>query len=296
MAAPRAIGGHRRLHHGCDKASCIISITATACCTPKVSRSTDIAAAVGTPFYCYSTATLERHYKVFAARVRRRALARLLCHEGEFEPGRASRPWPISAPAPTWCPAGELKRALRGGHPAATIMFSGVGKTERGTCGGASTRAFSASMSSPSPSLSCSSGDRRRKGAATPTYRCASIPTSTPAPTPRSRPESPRTSSASRSAGPARFMLTRLRCRGVRVVRRRHAYWQPDHRTARHSPTPSRCSRSSCARCARTATLSIMSISAAVSAFPIATTTSRRRIRKPMPRWSSARRVDSIAR
>ena len=24
-----------------------------------------IAAAVGTPFYCYSTATLERHYRVF---------------------------------------------------------------------------------------------------------------------------------------------------------------------------------------------------------------------------------------
>ena len=26
----------------------------------------DIARAVGTPFYCYSTATLERHYRVFA--------------------------------------------------------------------------------------------------------------------------------------------------------------------------------------------------------------------------------------
>ena len=26
----------------------------------------DLAAAVGTPFYCYSTATLERHYRVFA--------------------------------------------------------------------------------------------------------------------------------------------------------------------------------------------------------------------------------------
>src|ERR1700748_3687759 len=26
-----------------------------------------LAARVGTPFYCYSTATLERHYKVFAA-------------------------------------------------------------------------------------------------------------------------------------------------------------------------------------------------------------------------------------
>jgi diaminopimelate decarboxylase len=26
----------------------------------------DIAKAVGTPFYCYSTATLERHYSVFS--------------------------------------------------------------------------------------------------------------------------------------------------------------------------------------------------------------------------------------
>ncbi len=26
----------------------------------------DLAAAIGTPFYCYSSATLERHYRVFA--------------------------------------------------------------------------------------------------------------------------------------------------------------------------------------------------------------------------------------
>ena len=26
----------------------------------------DLADSVGTPFYCYSTATLERHYRVFA--------------------------------------------------------------------------------------------------------------------------------------------------------------------------------------------------------------------------------------
>src|SRR6201993_4112296 len=26
----------------------------------------DLAASVGTPFYCYSTATLERHYRVFS--------------------------------------------------------------------------------------------------------------------------------------------------------------------------------------------------------------------------------------
>ena len=38
-----------------------------------------------------------------------------------------------------------------------------------------------------------------------------------------------------------------------------------------------------------------ISTSAAGWAFPIATTTSRRRIRRTMPRWSSARRAISIA-
>jgi diaminopimelate decarboxylase len=37
-----------------------------ACFTPKDVALPDIAAAVGTPFYCYSTATLTRHYTVFA--------------------------------------------------------------------------------------------------------------------------------------------------------------------------------------------------------------------------------------
>ena len=43
---------------------CITSITRTACSTPRMSRSRALAAEVGTPFYCYSTATLQRHYRV----------------------------------------------------------------------------------------------------------------------------------------------------------------------------------------------------------------------------------------
>src|SRR6478736_3780407 len=50
-----------------------------------------LASAVGTPFYCYSTATLARHYQIFAG--------------------------------------GELKRARLAGIPADKIMFSGIGKT-----------------------------------------------------------------------------------------------------------------------------------------------------------------------
>ena len=35
---------------------------------------TELAAAVGTPFYCYSTATLTRHYRVFAGALPKDAL------------------------------------------------------------------------------------------------------------------------------------------------------------------------------------------------------------------------------
>ena len=46
-----------------------------------------LAAAVGTPFYCYSTATLTRHYQGFCGCVCRRARARLLRHEGQLQSG-----------------------------------------------------------------------------------------------------------------------------------------------------------------------------------------------------------------
>ena len=48
------------------RAPCTTSPIATACCTPRRSISQASREAVGTPFYCYSTATLERHYRVFA--------------------------------------------------------------------------------------------------------------------------------------------------------------------------------------------------------------------------------------
>src|SRR6266478_5671284 len=62
----------------------------------------ELAGAVGTPFYCYSTATLERHYRVFSE-----------AFAGEKV---------VSG--------GELKRALAAGIPPGKILFSGVGKTE----------------------------------------------------------------------------------------------------------------------------------------------------------------------
>ena len=90
-----------------------------------------IAAAVGTPVYVYSRATLTRHARVFRealAGVPRKHLAfavksnpnlaviRLLANEG------------YGADVVS---AGEMERALAAGVSAAEIVFSGVGKTER---------------------------------------------------------------------------------------------------------------------------------------------------------------------
>ena len=48
-----------------------------------------IADAVGTPFYCYSTATLERHYQVLAKAFAGPERAHLLCRQGQLQPGGA---------------------------------------------------------------------------------------------------------------------------------------------------------------------------------------------------------------
>jgi len=87
-----------------------------------------IAADVGTPFYCYSTATLTRHYRVFAE-----AFADVpshVCYAMKANSNQAV----IATLAKLGAGAdvvsgGELKRALAAGIPADRIMFSGVGKT-----------------------------------------------------------------------------------------------------------------------------------------------------------------------
>jgi diaminopimelate decarboxylase len=88
----------------------------------------ELAASVGTPFYCYSTATLERHYQVFAdafADVRA-----LICYAMKANSNQAV----IATLARLGSGAdvvsgGELKRALAAGISPDRIMFSGVGKS-----------------------------------------------------------------------------------------------------------------------------------------------------------------------
>src|SRR5579862_5589241 len=87
-----------------------------------------LAASVGTPFYCYSTATLTRHYQVFAGAFA--DVDALVCYAMKANSNQAviktlAR---LGAGADV-VSAGELKRARAAGVPPQKIMFSGIGKT-----------------------------------------------------------------------------------------------------------------------------------------------------------------------
>ncbi|RVA34680.1 diaminopimelate decarboxylase, partial [Mesorhizobium sp. M7D.F.Ca.US.004.03.1.1] len=90
----------------------------------------DIATQVGTPFYCYSTATLTRHYRVFA-----QAFAGLdarVCYAMKANSNQAVlRTLAKLGAGADVVSEGELRRALAAGIPAGKILFSGVGKTAR---------------------------------------------------------------------------------------------------------------------------------------------------------------------
>jgi len=89
---------------------------------------TALADAVGTPFYCYSTATLERHYRVFADAFA--DVPSLVCYavKANSNQGVIATLARLGAGADV-VSAGELKRALAAGIPPEKIMFSGIGKT-----------------------------------------------------------------------------------------------------------------------------------------------------------------------
>ncbi|MBD2749280.1 diaminopimelate decarboxylase [Microvirga sp. BT688] len=84
---------------------------------------------VGTPFYCYSSATLERHYRVFAEAFT--DTDALVCYAMKANSnqavlktlGRLGAGMDIVS-------EGELRRALAAGVPGERIVFSGVGKTK----------------------------------------------------------------------------------------------------------------------------------------------------------------------
>src|SRR5260370_22930095 len=89
----------------------------------------DLAEAVGTPFYCYSTATLERHYRVFSeAFAGEKAV---ICYAMKANSNQSVlRTLAKLGAAADVVSGGELKRALAAGIPPQKILFSGVGQTE----------------------------------------------------------------------------------------------------------------------------------------------------------------------
>jgi diaminopimelate decarboxylase len=89
-----------------------------------------IAAEVGTPFYCYSTATLTRHYRVFGEAFA--GLDHLICYSVKANSNQAVLVTLARLGAGVDVVSeGELRRALAANVPAEKILFSGVGKTRR---------------------------------------------------------------------------------------------------------------------------------------------------------------------
>ncbi len=88
----------------------------------------EIAAEVGTPFYVYSTATLERHYRVFDEALA--GMDHLICYAMKANSNLAvvATMARLGAGADV-VSGGELARALKAGVPPEKIVFSGVGKT-----------------------------------------------------------------------------------------------------------------------------------------------------------------------
>ena len=87
-----------------------------------------IAAEVGTPFYCYSTATVERHYQVLSTAFS--GLDALICFAVKANSNQAVLTTLAKLGAGMDVVSeGELRRARAAGVAAGKIIFAGVGKT-----------------------------------------------------------------------------------------------------------------------------------------------------------------------
>lgn len=88
----------------------------------------EIAAAVGTPFYLYSHATLKRHFQVFSTAFD--GIDNLICYSAKANTNRAV----LKLFADLGCgldivSGGELYRGLKSGFPPERVVYSGVGKS-----------------------------------------------------------------------------------------------------------------------------------------------------------------------
>lgn len=89
-----------------------------------------IAEEIGTPFYCYSTATLERHYRVMSEAFK--GSEHTICYAMKANSNQAViRTMADLGAGMDVVSEGELRRALAAGVLGRKIVFSGVGKTAR---------------------------------------------------------------------------------------------------------------------------------------------------------------------
>ncbi len=87
-----------------------------------------IATEVGTPFYCYSTATIERHYNVLAQAFRGQDATICFAVKANSNQAVLATLARLGAGMDV-VSEGELRRALAAGAPADKVIFAGVGKT-----------------------------------------------------------------------------------------------------------------------------------------------------------------------
>jgi diaminopimelate decarboxylase len=88
----------------------------------------DIAAAVGTPFYCYSTATMTRHYQVLAGSLE--GTGARICYAVKANSNQAVIRTMVELGAGAdVISGGELRRAMAAGASPDSIVFAGPGKT-----------------------------------------------------------------------------------------------------------------------------------------------------------------------
>ena len=88
----------------------------------------EIADSVGTPFYCYSTATLTRHFRLFDAALE--GMDHLVCYAMKAASNQAIlKTLAALGAGMDVVSGGEYARAKAAGVPGERIVFSGVGKT-----------------------------------------------------------------------------------------------------------------------------------------------------------------------
>ena len=188
-----------------------------------------ITAAVGTPFYCYSTATLTRHYKVFAKAFA--GMDSLVCYAMKANSNQAVlRVLAKLGAGADVVSEGEMRRALAAGFPADKILFLRR-RQDRAGNGFRARRRHSLLQRRVGAGARTAVGagdDARADGARIAAHQSGRRRQDAQEDLDRQGREQVRHRLAARADG----VQARRRTAGHQGRRHRHAYRQPDHRAA----------------------------------------------------------------